>query len=393
MDSRNDAAARLSRRRRSMGWSIVLILALAMLLPSAAYVVHFTTGVAQAQEQAPAPAPAPAAEAPPPIEPPAVPVEAEPAPRAWDPAGPNPRSETWRHARADGGGYVAASGPYTTNTLINNSGQNWRQLRMGPVHNIGGWMLLLVPLAILVFFLFKGRMPIEGGRAGVTVTRWSLFDRTLHWFTAISFIILAITGLSLLFGRTVLIPIFGLAGNAAWANIAMNVHNYVGPVFSIGVLVMLVKWMALNIPRAHDLVWFKKGGGIFSDEHPPAGFLNGGEKVWFWGGVFFLGLIVIISGFVLDFPQFGQSRSTMSGAHLFHAVAAIAWICFAMGHIYIGTLGTEGALEGMTTGEVDVNWAKQHHDLWYDDLEREGGVPPSPRSPAPPPGQPEPDIR
>lgn len=391
MDTGNDAATRLMRRRRSMGWSIVLVLALAMLLPATAYVVHFTTGAAHAQQ--PVQQPAPPAEAPPPIDPAAPPVEAEPAPRAWDPAGPNPRSETWRHARADGAGYVAASGPYTVNTLINNSGQNWRQLRMGPVHNIGGWFLVLVPLAILAFFLIKGRVPIEGGRAGVTIKRWSLFDRTLHWFTAITFIILAITGLSLLFGRTVLIPLFGLAGNAAWANIAMNVHNYVGPVFSIGVLVMIVKFMALNIPRRHDLEWFKRGGGIVGDDHPPAGFLNGGEKIWFWGGVFFLGLVVIVSGFVLDFPQFGQSRSTMSAAHLFHAVAAVAWICFAMGHIYIGTLGTEGALEGMTTGEVDVNWARQHHDLWLEDLQREGGVPPPPRAPTPPPGQPEPDIR
>lgn len=367
--ARSSNADSLGRRRRSMGWSIVVMLVLAMALPSAGYLLHHAT--AQAQE---APPPAP-------IQQPAPPAEAEPLPPAWNPAGPNPRSETWRHARADGAGTTTQTGPYTVNTLINNSGQNWRQLREGPIHNIGGWFLVLVPLALLAFFLIKGRQPIEGGRAGVTVPRWSLFDRTLHWFTAISFIVLAITGLSLLFGRTVLIPLFGHTGNAAWSVIAMNVHNYVGPVFSIGVVLMLVKWAVHNIPRRHDLEWFRKGGGIVGREHPPAGFMNGGEKVWFWGGIFFLGLIVIISGFVLNFPQFGQARSTMSTAHLFHAIAAIAWIGFAMGHVYIGTAGTEGALEGMTRGEVDVNWARQHHDLWLEELEREGRVAGAPNAP------------
>lgn len=362
MDTQATAAARLRRRRRSMGWTLIAILALAVLLPSASYFLSATGGSAYAQE---APLPAP-------IEQPRPQAEAEPAPQAWDPAGPNPRSETWRHARADGQGYVAASGPYTTNSLINNMGQNWRQLRNGPIHNIGGWLLIIVPLLILAFFVFKGRIRIEGGRSGLTVPRWTLFERTLHWFTAITFIVLAITGLSMLFGRTVLIPLFGLAANSAWANIAMNVHNYVGPAFSIGVIAMLVLWAVHNIPRRHDWEWFKKGGGIVGDHHPSAGRMNAGEKVWFWGGLFALGLVVIASGYVLDFPQFGQSRDTMAQAHLFHAVAAILWMAGAFGHIYIGTLGTEGALEGMTTGRVDTNWAKQHHDLWYQELIDQG---------------------
>ena len=195
----------------------------------------------------------------------------------------------------------------------------------------------------------------------------------MHWFTAAGFVILAITGLSMLFGRLVLIPVLGPEGFALWANMSINVHNVVGPFFSIGVLAMLLFWVKNNFINAVDMKWFASGGGIIGNAHPSAGKLNGGEKVWFWV-VILVGLIAVCgSGFALIgwMAQLGigdETRATMQFMHQIHAIAAIGWIVMFFGHAYIGTVGTEGALEGMATGKVSVEWAKQHHDLWYDEV-------------------------
>lgn len=194
----------------------------------------------------------------------------------------------------------------------------------------------------------------------------------LHWYTTILFILLAITGLSLLFGRAVLIPLLGLEGFAAYADVAIDLHNYLGSLFAVGVALMLILWGKHNIPNKVDWHWFKQGGGFLKNSrHPSAGRINGGEKAWFWT-IATMGVAVIVTGFILDFPNFGQIRGTMQIAHIFHAALAVVWISFAFGHIYIGTIGTEGALEGMTKGEVSVEWARQHHDLWYQEIQRKG---------------------
>ena len=329
------------RRRRAMGWSVVLILILAMVLPSLGYVM------AQTGDQ--------------------------PQPQYFEDV--NPRSETWRAVRDDTPGFTAMQGPYVTNTLISNVGQNWRQFRSGPLMFYGGWFLIAVPLLIAAFYLIMGTVKLEHGRAGKTIVRWKGYERLLHWTVATLFIILAITGLSLLFGRTVLIPVFGAEGFSAYAQGAMFVHNFVGPAFSIALLIMIVLWAKDNIPTRVDLEWFKQGGGIVKKTHPPAGKMNGGEKAWFWLGVFGLGLAVSITGLVLDFPIFGQTRDVMAWTQSLHAIAAIFWIGLFFGHVYIGTLGTEGAFEGMARGRSDINWAKQHHDLWYEEQIAKGEVP------------------
>jgi formate dehydrogenase subunit gamma len=344
---RSDAQlARRTRRWRSMMWSLLAIIVLAMALPSLGYLVAHAS-------QSPA-------------------VQAFGSDRDT-----NPRSDAWRGAREGNAGTTTQTGPFVTNTLISNVGQNWRQLRTGPLTTYGAWYLLGALLLVAGFFALFGRQRIADGRSGITVRRWSAFERIVHWFTAISFVVLAITGLSLLFGRTVLIPLLGPSGFAAYAQVGMNVHNFLGPAFSVGVLLMIVMWARHNIPKRYDLEWFKQGGGITDhDKHPPAGKANGGEKVWFWLGVFAMGLTVIVTGFILDFPNLGfQTREMMAYSQLIHAGVALLWIGFWFGHAYIGTLGSEGALEGMTRGRVDVNWAKQHHGLWYDEIIARGEQP------------------
>lgn len=277
----------------------------------------------------------------------------------------NPRSQYWRNVRGQAAGYSTVNSPGAT-TLIQASGQDWRRIRNGYVATFGPWFLLAITLGIGLFYVLRGPVKLEQARSGRTVTRWTLNDRTLHWVTATLFIIMAIGGLSILFGRAVLRPLLGDAGFAAWAGFSKVVHNYTGVLFTVCIVLMIVSWMKNNLPRREDWDWIRKGGGMFG-EHAPAGRVNAGEKMWFWF-IAIAGMAVCISGLVLDFPNFGGSRFTMQVANVIHSVLAIAWVGAFLGHVYIGTIGTEGALEGMTGGDVSVEWAKQHHDLWYQEI-------------------------
>jgi len=289
----------------------------------------------------------------------------------------NPRANFWRAVRDGNQGYSAVTGP-ETGVLIQNGGENWRTLRNGPLMLYGGWFLLGVAVAIVLFYLIRGKVRLEGGRSGLTVPRWMAVERLLHWYTAVLFLVLMVTGLTLLFGRELLIPLLGKDAFAAWAGLAKQLHNYLGPFFAAGLLLELLFWARHNIPRRVDFKWFAQGGGVVGSSHPSAGRMNGGEKLWFWV-IATVGVVMVASGLVLNFPNFEQTRGQMQLAHLVHSGSAIIMMAFALGHIYIGTIGTEGALQGMVTGRVDAEWAKQHHDLWYQDL-LERGVRPEPAS-------------
>lgn len=341
---------RRRRYRRITVWSMLLIVFMAMLLPLGSYVyVGLQDAKAQAVNET------------------------------------NPRANYWRAVREGNMGYTAVRGQ-ETGVLIQN-GQNWRQLRNGLVANYGGWFLFIVLILIMLYFAKKGSIPIEGGKSGIKVRRWSPLERLLHWYTAILFIILTITGLSMLFGRAVLIPLMGLKGFAAWAGIAMGLHNNLGPWFAGGVVLMIVLWMRHNIPNATDIKWLTSGGGMVGNAHPSAGFANGGEKVWFWIICTF-GVAVIVSGLILDFPNWGTTRGNMQLANLIHGVCGLVWVAVWFGHAYIGTIGSEGSIEAMTTGYVDEAWARQHHDLWLAEVQEQGSDSASTRQDTAPRGSP-----
>ncbi len=210
-----------------------------------------------------------------------------------------------------------------------------------------------------------GRKYLEEPRTGRKLLRWSLLMRALHWTVATLFITLALTGLNLLLGKFVFRTLFGDAVWGWMVAASKVLHNYLGPIFGVLLVIMLISLIKENIPKKHDWVWFKKGGGMIGKGHVDAGFANGGEKAWYWL-LASVGILVVASGFVLDFPNFDQGRDTMQWANIIHAVGALGLTAVSLGHIYIGTLGTEGALEGMTTGYVDETWAKEHHNLWYE---------------------------
>ena len=250
-------------------------------------------------------------------------------------------------------------------------------IRNGPVASIAPWVLAGVLLAIGLFHFLVGPQRVKGPVTQRKMLRWSFSERVIHWYVASLFIAMAITGLSLLFGRGFLIPVIGLHAFSIWAQFAKFLHNYLGPFFMAGVLLEVIVWMRYNLFTRDDLQWLARLGGMFGGKHPHAGRTNGGEKVWFWF-IATAGLIgVCASGVILDFPTLGQSREMMQVSQLTHAILASLWVAIALGHIYLGIWGTPGALEGMTRGYVSEDWMKLQHDRWYEKMKRE-----RPRAPA-----------
>lgn len=272
-------------------------------------------------------------------------------------------SAFWQQINQGAAGYTAVKGQ-ESGVLIQSNGQQWRQLRNGLVAGTGAWAIAITVLALSIFFIIRGQVKLSEPRSGELIQRWSVTERAVHGFTATLFLLLMLTGLSLLYGRSILIPLIGQNAFAQYAQWAKILHNYTGPLFIVGLVIMLVLWFKDNRLKKLDIQWFKAWGGMIGNKHPSAERMNGGEKLWFWLLVF-AGSIVSISGLLLDFSNFGFTRETLQFSHLLHAMSAIVLIVGSLGHVYIGTIGTEGALEGMKTGKVDTSWAKQHHDLWF----------------------------
>jgi len=259
---------------------------------------------------------------------------------------------------------------------LTTAGEAWRQVRNQWIIPYGGALMLITCLAIALFYWRMG--PIGGHEAatGRTIERFTYFERAAHWSVAIAFVILAVSGIVLAFGKFILLPVLG-ATLFGWLSYALKTaHNFAGPVFAVALLIFAVTYLRDNLPRAHDLGWLAKGGGMFSGEHVTSGKFNAGEKFVFWAGVIVLGLIVTVSGLVLNLlvPGWGQTRGQMQVAHMVHAVASVLMMALFIGHIYMGLWGVKGAMQGMRTGYVDEGWAKEHHEMWHDDV-KAGKVP------------------
>jgi formate dehydrogenase subunit gamma len=251
-----------------------------------------------------------------------------------------------------------------TGVLITQTGEEFRNYRRNDFIGNAGLVIAAAAGVILLFYLIRGRMRIPGGRSGKRIKRFEDFDRTVHWLVAILFIFLALTGLILLFGRFIVLPVFGAEAFGLIASACKEGHNLFGPVFLVSLVLLFLRFVAKNLPARGDLKWLLKGGGMIGKGHVSAGYFNAGEKAWFWG-VTVLGLTVSLTGLVLIFPILGQGREVMQLALIVHGLAAVLFIAGSFGHIYIGTLGMEGSLESMTTGYVDEHWAEAHHDRWY----------------------------
>jgi formate dehydrogenase subunit gamma len=258
--------------------------------------------------------------------------------------------------------------------LIHPAGREWREFRTVKLKWIGGVSIIGMLALLVIFYLWRGSIKIEGGRSGRTIVRFNGFERFVHWLTATSFVILGITGLNVTFGRSLLLPLMPPQAFSDWSEWAKYVHNYLSFAFTIGVVLMFLMWIGKNFPTAADVEWLKRGGGMGKGhDHPPAYKFNAGQKILYWF-IVLGGAAMIISGFMLMFPfYYGMTIANMELAQVSHAVIGVLFVALIVAHIYLGTLGMEGAFESMSNGTVDVNWAKEHHSLWYEE-EMQGGI-------------------
>jgi formate dehydrogenase subunit gamma len=271
-------------------------------------------------------------------------------------------SDMWRQIRRGAQGQVSIPDK-RAGVMIQSEGEQWRAIRNGPLSTYGAWILTAVVFAAFAYFVVRGRIRIKAGRSGKWIPRFTLAQRIAHWFVAVLFVLLGLSGLILLYGRYVLTPIIGPEAFAAVASAALQGHNLFGPLFVPALIVMIVSLARGNGYRWVDVMWALKLGGFFGG-HASAGRYNFGEKTWFWWSAV-VGIVLSVTGVMLDFPWAVGEVRLLQLANLAHGTAAVLFIAGGLGHIYLATIGMEGALEGMVTGAVDANWAKEHHDLWH----------------------------
>lgn len=301
-------------------------------------------------------------------------------------------SDFWRQVRRGVTGSVSIPDK-KAGVLVQDQGDNWRAIRNGPISVIGGWAMLASLLVIAAFFALRGRIRIETGFCGRTVERFNFLERFTHWLTASSFVVLAVTGLNTLYGKYVLMPVIGQEAFATLALWSKITHDYIGFAFIIGLILMFVIWVRDNLASREDLAWIAVFGGLLTKGvHPPAKKFNFGQKMIFWlvilggGALAYSGLILIFPYQMTPFGEtfaflniFGAGLPTqltvlqeMQLAQLWHAILGLVMVVLIVGHIYIGSLGMEGAFDAVSTGQVDKNWAREHHSLWLEEVESGG---------------------
>ncbi|MCS3932763.1 formate dehydrogenase subunit gamma [Bradyrhizobium elkanii] len=253
-----------------------------------------------------------------------------------------------------------------SSVLMQPAGREWREFRNVALRWIGGVAILGMLAVLVIFYLTRGMVRLESGRSGRTIVRFSLFERFVHWMTATCFVVLAISGLNITFGRPLLLPLIGHEAFSEWSQWAKYAHNYLSFPFTIGVVLIFLMWIAGNVPNKADVDWIKRRGGMVGHDHPPAYRFNAGQKAIYWIVVIGGGLVAV-TGYVLMFPFYLSGIEGMQFAQIVHSIVAMLFIAAMLAHIYIGTIGMEGAFEAMGSGTVDVNWAKEHHGLWLEE--------------------------
>jgi len=270
--------------------------------------------------------------------------------------------------------------PYrNADVLEQPQGRDWRSDHNGPLRFGGSWLIFGVSLAIALFLFARGRVRIAEGPSGETVPRFSAVERANHWMTSSAFIIMALTGLVILYGKPLLLPLIGEHGLGRIAWWSAWLHMSAAVPFVLGILIMAVLWLRENLITRLDLAWLRRFGGFLNDDphKPSAERFNAGQKIVFWG-VFLGGIAALASGLALMFPFHWLGYDGMQWAQLVHAFVGLLMVALIIGHIYIGTVGMEGAVDAMWSGRVDRNWAKEHHDLWYAKIARDRRHTPSP---------------
>src|SRR3977135_2642542 len=260
-------------------------------------------------------------------------------------------------------------------SLIQPAGRDWRDFHRSMRPIIGGVAIIGMLAVLAIFLMVRGRIRVHAGFSGTKILRFASLERFTHWLTASCFIVLALSGLNISFGRVLILPLFGAEAFATMSTYAKFAHDYLAFPFMLGLVIMFLIWIKDNIPGKIDLQWLRQGGGILANgKRPPAKRFNAGQKGIFWM-VIVGGALMSVSGWFLLFPYIPANVTTMQFWTVIHAVIAMLFIAGILAHIYIGTVGMEVAFEAMGTGEVDLNWAKEHHSLWVEEEHAKGHAP------------------
>ena len=260
-------------------------------------------------------------------------------------------------------------------SLIQPAGRDWRDFHRSKLPIIGGIAILGMLVLLAIFLMVRGRIRVDHGFSGTKILRFASFERFTHWLTASCFIVLALSGLNISFGRVLVLPIFGAEAFATMSGYAKIAHDYLAFPFMLGLLIMFLVWIKDNIPGKVDWQWIKQGGGILANgKHPPARRFNAGQKGIFWI-VIIGGALMSLSGWYMLFPYLPGNVTALQFWTVIHAIIAMLFIAAMLAHIYIGSVGMEGAFDAMGTGEVDLNWAKEHHALWVEEEQAKGRAP------------------
>ncbi|HYG89967.1 MAG TPA: formate dehydrogenase subunit gamma [Azospirillum sp.] len=295
---------------------------------------------------------------------------ADTAPADVQPFNSSPDAGLWQAIRQGERGATTLPNP-RAGVLIQSEGETWRALRNGPISTYGVWALAGILGVLALFFLIRGRIRLDAPATGRTVERFNTLERSAHWLTAGSFIVLALTGLNVLYGRWFLLPLIGPEAFAALTGWGKLAHNYLGFAFMVGVLMIFLLWVRDNIPDRSDVEWISKAGGLFRrNVHPAAKKFNAGQKVIFWATVLG-GAALSFTGLQLLFPFYFGSLADMQLYQMIHAVMALVMVVVIIGHIYIGSIGMEGAFDAMGSGQVEEEWAREHHGLWLAEVKGE----------------------
>lgn len=245
------------------------------------------------------------------------------------------------------------------------AGRDWRRFQETVLPWLGAISIIGILAVMILFYLVRGMVKIEAGRSGRTIVRFNAFERFVHWMSASCFVVLGLTGLNIMFGRRLLLPLMGADAFTVWSQWAKYAHDFVSFPFSLGVVLIFLMWIAWNFPTANDIRWLKEGGGLVGHKHVPAGHFNAGQKLIYWIVVVGGGLMAA-TGYMMMFPFYLTDIAGMQTTQMVHGIIAVLFVAVMLAHIYIGSVGMEGAFEAMGTGTVDLNWAKQHHSIWVE---------------------------
>ena len=317
--------------------------------------------------------------------------------------------ELWRALRYGSADISVSSGGLESTVIMQDGGMAWLEFRQGPLQKYGAYLLGATIALLAVFLLLRGRIMIDGPKTGRTIERFKPVERFAHWMLAGSFVVLGLTGLATLFGRKVIIPVFGHDAFSTVATGSKWVHNNISWAFMLALIMIFVMWVMHNLPDRTDIKWLIRGGGILGGGHPPAKKFNAGQKLIFWS-VILLGGSISLSGLSLLFPfelpmfaatfvklnSFGipealgmmalpeqlSPHEEMQFAQGWHAIVSFILMAIILAHIYIGSVGMEGAYDAMGSGQVEEQWAREHHSLWVEEVKAKEAKAPSDATPA-----------